>query len=114
MSIVRYENLTIKNVANTTSLIGEQTTTLTDWFTTRGIVHSVANSLRITDRYRVYSDLVQITVNYTPNMKTVVDDQDHYAIYWKNFDWRISEVRETDNRMKVILICYRNDPANAV
>lgn len=114
MSITRYENLAIKQIASTVSDIGEQTTTATTWFETRGLVHAVANSLRITDKYRVYSDVVQITVNYSPNMKTVVDDQDHYSISWRGFDWRIAEVRETDDRLKTILICHRNDPTTAI
>ena len=44
MGITRYENLIIKNVTNSVSSIGEQTTTVTSWFETRGLVHAIANS----------------------------------------------------------------------
>ena len=63
MSIVRYENLTINNVTNGVDSIGEYTTSTSAWFETRGLVHDIANSLRISERYRVYSDLLQITLD---------------------------------------------------
>lgn len=108
--VQRYENVEIKNVANSINAIGEQTTSVTSWFTTRGRVHSVANSLRIADRYRAYSDLVNFTFNYTPNMKMIVDNQDLYSMYWRNKEWRITECREHDDRQFVTFLCYRNDP----
>jgi hypothetical protein len=114
MTIVRYENLTINNVENGTDLYGAYTTTITEWFQTRGLVHDVANSLRISERYRVYQDLVSITVNYTPNTKEIVDNQNLYSITWRGFDWRITDVRESNDRMKVTFLCYRNDPATPV
>jgi hypothetical protein len=114
MTIVRYENLTINNVENGTDLYGAYTTTITEWFQTRGLVHDVANSLRISERYRVYQDLVSITVNYTPNTKQIVDNQNLYSITWRGFDWRITDVRESNDRMKVTFLCYRNDPATPV
>jgi hypothetical protein len=110
MAIVRYENLTINNVTNGVSAIGEQTTTVTTWFETRGLVHDIANSLRISERYRAYTDLVSITLNYTPNVKQMVDDQDKYSITWRNRDWRITDVRESNDRQKATFTCYRNDP----
>ena len=108
--VKRYENVEVKTVANGVSTIGEQTTTVTNWFTTRGLVHSVANSLKIADRYRAYSDLVNFTFNYTPNMKEIVDNQNLYSMYWRNQEWRITEVREHDDRQYVTFMCYRNDP----
>jgi hypothetical protein len=114
MTIVRYENLTINNVENGTDLYGAYTTTITEWFQTRGLVHDVANSVRISERYRVYQDLVSITVNYTPNTKEIVDNQNLYSITWRGFDWRITDVRESNDRMKVTFLCYRNDPATPV
>lgn len=110
MAIVRYENLTINNVTNGVSTIGEQTTTITPWFETRGLVHDISNSLRISERYRAYTDLVSITLNYTPNIKQMVDDQDAYSITWRNRDWRITDVRESNDRQKATFTCYRNDP----
>jgi hypothetical protein len=114
MGIKRYENLTMNNVVNGIDSIGQYTTTITPWFETRGLVADVANSLRITERYRVYQDLVNITLNYTPNTKAMVDNQDLYSITWRGFDWRITDVRESNDRMRVTFICYRNDPSTPV
>ena len=86
--VVRYENLTVNNVTNGVDSVGEYTTSIAPWFETRGLVHDVANTLRISERYRVYSDLVQITMNYTPNIKRLVDDQDKYSITWRGKDHR--------------------------
>ena len=63
MAIARYENILINNVTNGVDAIGEYTQTITKWFETRGLVHDVANSLRISERYRVYQDLVSITLS---------------------------------------------------
>lgn len=114
MSIARYENILVNNVTNGQDEFGQQTTTITPWFATRGRIADVANSLRIAEKYRVYADLVNITLNYTPNTKQMVDRQELYSITWRGNDWRISDVRETDNRMNVIFLCYRNDPGAPV
>lgn len=114
MGITRYENLTINDVVNAVDDVGAYTTTVTPWFETRGLVHDVANSLRITERYRAYTDLVQITLNYTPNVKKLVDDQNLYSITWRDRDWRITDVRESNDRMKATFICFRNDPSTPV
>jgi len=114
MAIVRYENLAINNVTNAINSVGEYTTTISKWFDTRGLVHDVSNNMRISDRYRVYSDLVNITLNYTPNTKEIVDNQNLYSITWRGFDWRIADIRETNDRMKITMVCYRNDPDTPV
>lgn len=108
--VARYENVTINNVTNGVDSLGEYTTSTSEWFGTRGMVHDVANSLRISDRYRVYSDLLQITLNYTPNIRTIIVDQDKYSLTWRNKEWRISDCREHNDRQFVTLICYRADP----
>lgn len=108
--VARYENLAINNVINGVDSLGEYTTTTTKWFDTRGLVHDVANTLRISERYRVYSDLVQITLNYTPNIKRLVDDQNLFSITWRGKEWRITDVREHNDRQKATFICYRADP----
>jgi hypothetical protein len=110
MAITRYENIVVNNVTNSVNTYGEQTTTITKWIDTRARVADVANSLRIAERYRVYTDLVNLTLNYTPNTKAIVDNQDLYSITWRGFDWRITDVRESNDRMNVTLLCYRNDP----
>jgi hypothetical protein len=114
MAIARFENINVNNLAFGQSTFGEQSTTQTKWFTTRARVHSVANHVKITDKYRVYSDVVEFTLNYTPNAKTIVDNQNAYSITWRNFDWRIDNVREADDRMTVKFLCVRNDPVVAV
>ena len=114
MAITRYENLMINNITNGVDTIGQYTTTIAPWFETRGLVHDVANSLRISEKYRVYQDLVNITLNYTPNTKEIVDNQNLYSITWRGFDWRITDIRESNDRMKVTFICYRNDPETPV
>lgn len=114
MAITRYENIVVNNVVNAIDVYGQYTTTLTEWFETRGRIADVANSLRISDRYRVYQDLVNITLNYTPNTRLMVDNQNLYAINWRGHDWRITDVRESNDRMKVTFLCYRNDPATPV
>jgi hypothetical protein len=114
MAIARFENITINNLSFGQSSFGEQSTTITKWFETRARVHSVANHVRITDKYRVYSDVVEFTLNYTPNTRTIIDNQNLYSIKWKNFDWRIDNVREADDRMTVKFLCVRNDPVVAV
>lgn len=112
--VKRYENITVKNVVNSKNSLGEQTTTTTTWFETRALVSDVANSLRISDKYRVYADLTNFLLNYTPNTKTMVDNQNLYAIYWRGKEWRITDCRETNDRQFVTFICYRSDPVAPV
>ena len=111
MPIVRYENLTVNDVTNGINSVGEYTTTITKWFDTRGLVHDVSNAMRISERYRAYTDLVSITLNYTSNIKKMVDDQDLYSITWRGKEWRITDCRESNDRQKATFICFRNDPA---
>lgn len=114
MAIARFENLSVNNLTFGKSTFGEQSTAQAVWFTTRGRVHSVANHVKITEKYRVYSDIVEFTLNYTPNIKTIIDNQNAYSITWRGFDWRIDNVREADDRMTAMLMCVRNDPVAAV
>lgn len=114
MGIARYENIVVNNVTNGVNVYGEQTTTITKWFDTRARVGDVHNNLRIADRYRVYSDLVNLTLNYTPNTKEIVDNQNLYSITWRGLDWRITDVMESNDRMNVTFLCYRNDPVSPV
>jgi hypothetical protein len=114
MTIKRYENVTIRNVINGINSLGEYTTTTTDWFESRALVNDVSNTLLISEKYRLYSDLVQFMFNYTPNMKTIVDEQNLYSFFWRGKDWRISDCRETNDRQFVTFTCYRNDPTTPV
>jgi hypothetical protein len=114
MSIARFENININNLTFTKSDFGESATVQTLWFATRARVADVANSLKIADKYRLYQDMTNFTLNYTPNMKEIVDNQNLYSITWRGKDWRIDSARESDNRMNVIFLCYRSDPVTAV
>lgn len=114
MAIARFENITVNNLTFGQSDFGEQSTTQTKWFDTRARVQSVANSLKIAEKYRLYQDLVDFTLNYTPNTKTMVNNQNLYSITWRGNDWRIDNIRESDDRMTVKIMCYRTDPVTAV
>lgn len=114
MSITRYENVVINNVTNGVDSLGEYTTSESKWFESRALIGDVNNSVRISDRYRTYSDLVHMTFNYTPNMKAIVDNQNLFSMVWRGKNWRITDVRESNDRMKVTFLCYRNDPSTPV
>jgi len=114
MGIARFENITVKQLTFGESAFGEQSTTQTTWFETRARVSAVANSLKISDKYRLYQDLTNFTLNYTPNTRTMVDNQNLYSIIWRDKSWRIDSIRESDDRMTVQLLCYRSDPETAV
>jgi hypothetical protein len=114
MAIARFENITVNQLTFGESAFGEQATTITKWFDTRARVHSVSNHVRISEKFRVYADVVEFTLNYTPNTKEVINNQNLYSITWKNLDWRIDMVREADDRMTVNIMCVRNDPVVAV
>jgi hypothetical protein len=114
MAIARFENVSINNLTFSKDDFGEQSTTQTLWFHTRARVSSVANSLQISDKYRLYQDLVNFTFNYTPNIKKIVDSQNLYSINWRGNDWRITDAREANDRMTVLILCYRSDPVTAV
>jgi hypothetical protein len=114
MAIARFENITVNRLTFSADGFGEQSTTQTLWFNTRARVHSVSNHVRIAEKYRVYSDIVEFTLNFTPNTREMVNNQNLYSIVWKNFAWRIDNVRESDDRMTVKILCVRNDPVVAV
>lgn len=114
MAIARFENIEVKSLSFSESDFGEQITTESLWFRTRARVHSVSNHVRISEKYRVYNDIVEFTLNYTPNTREMVDNQNLYSIVWKGFSWRIDNVRESDDRMTVRILCVRNDPQVAV
>lgn len=114
MAISRFENVNVNNLTFGVNSFGEYTETITKKFTSRPLVSDVRNSVAITERYREYQDLIQMKFNYTPNMKDIVDNQDKYSITWRNKDWRITDVLESNDRMSVTLMCYRSDPTTKV
>ena len=114
MSIARFENINVNNLTFTKSDFGEGATVQALWFATRARVADVANSLKIADKYRLYQDMVNFTVNYTRNTKLMVANQNLYSITYRGQDWRIDSARESDDRMTVMFLCYRPDPVTAV
>lgn len=112
MGITRYENIVINTLTDGVDSLGQYTTTPTVFFSTKAEVKDVKNSLRITDRYRVYQDLVNLTLNFTPNTRLISDNQDNYSIIWRDQTWRITDVYESDDRMKVTFLCYYNAPGS--
>lgn len=114
MAIARFENVTINTLTASKSEFGEQEITATKWFDTRGRVENVSNPVKISDKYRVYSDLINFVFNYTPNMKTIANNHVDYSIIWSDKEYRITEIMESNDRMTVKFMCYRNDPVTAV
>ena len=110
MGIARYESITVNSLTFAKSDFGEQSTTITKWFDTRAVVSDVANSLKIADRYREYAELVNLRLNYTPYMRDVANSQELYSVTWRDQDWRITDVRESNDRMHITLLCYRAEP----
>jgi hypothetical protein len=114
MSIKRYENVDVNTLTFGTDAYGEYTTTITKKFTGRPLVSSVRNSLAITEKYRVYQDLIEFKFNFTPWIKDVIMNQNLYSMKWRNQDWRITNAIESDDKMSATFICYRSDPVTKV
>ena len=114
MGIARYEKIEVNTVTATTSAFGEQTIAQSVWFETRALITNMANQVRALDKFRVYSDVVNMTVNYTPNLKTISDNMSGYSIAYRGNNWRIAEIKESNDRMTVMLSCVRNDPVTGV
>lgn len=114
MTIRRFENISVNNLTFGKNGFGEQTTTQAEWFKTRAEVHDVANNVKISEKYRLYQDLVNFTIRYTPNAQQIVNSQNLYSITWRGNYYRITDVRESNDRMSVKMMCYRSDPVTAV
>lgn len=110
MAIARFENVDVNNLTFGINAFGEYTTTTTKWFTGRPLVAEVRNSVAITERYRIYSDLISFKFNFTANMKMIVDKQNLYSITYRGNEWRITDAIENNDRMSIMLMCYRSDP----
>jgi hypothetical protein len=44
----------------------------------------------------------------------MVRNQNLYSINYNGYDWRIDNIRESDDKMTVVILAYRNDPVTAV
>ena len=110
MAIARYENITINNVINNVDSYGQQTTSLTKAFATRAKVEDLKTGTSINKDDRIYTELVRFTLNYTPNTLNMVNNQNLFAINYRNADWRINDCMEANDRMSITFMCYRNKP----
>ena len=114
MGIARFETAEVYTLSFATTAYGDTTTIKTLKFTSRPLIETVKNDLRITEKYRVYTGLINLTFQYTPNTRDMYDNQNLYSIKWRNHDWRIDSAVESNDRMKVTFTCYHNDPSTAV
>lgn len=112
--VLRVDQITINNLTFGLTNLGEQTTTETAWFQTRAKTKSVHNRIRTLEKFRQYDNMIEFTVNYTPNMRTISDAQEAYSISFRDKSWRIAEIYEHDDRQWVTFTCYRNEPTVAV
>lgn len=114
MGIVRRENIVVNTLSFGISAFGEQSTTQTASFATGAKVQNVSNSVMVSEKYRIYQDMVQFILSYTPNTKAIVDNQKGYSITYRSKDWRIVDIKESNDRMSVTLLCTYNEPGEAV
>lgn len=114
MAIARYEEAQVYTLSFTTSAYGDTVTNKTLKFESKPEIREVKNDLRITDKYRVYTGLINFTFNFTPYTRDMYDNQNLYSIVWRNHDWRIDSAIESNDRMKVTFLCYHNDPSTQV
>jgi hypothetical protein len=114
MAIKRYENVDVNTLTFGVDAYGEYTTTITKKFTGRPLVSSVKNSLAITEKYRVYQDLIEFQFNYTPWIQDIIINQNLYSFKWRTQDWRIESAIEANDKMSATFICYRSDPVTKV
>lgn len=114
MAIKRYENVDVNTLTFGTDAYGEYTTTITNKFTGRPLVSAVKNSLAITEKYRIYQDLIEFQFNYTPWIQDIIVNQNLYSFKWRTQDWRIESAIEANDKMSATFICYRSDPVTKV
>lgn len=114
MAIARYEQVDVYGLTFAVSDFGETQITKTLKFQSRPQVREVKTDLTISEKYRVYQNLINFTFNYTPNVKLMVDNQDQYSLVWRSKDWRIESTVESNDRMTVTFLCYHNDPNTQV
>jgi hypothetical protein len=112
--MVRVEQIGVNNLTFAKTSLGEQTTTETLWFNTRAQSENPRGNQKIQEHYRQYDDVAHLMVNYTPNIKTVIDNTHAHSITYRAKSWRIDNVYEHPDRQFVTITCYRNDPATAV
>jgi hypothetical protein len=114
MAIARFENVTVNNLTFGTDSYGQGSTTIAPWFVTRAKVMDVNPSVGINKDDRVYQERVKFMLNFTPNTLNMSNNQNLYSFTWRNQDWRIDDVMESNDRMNITFHAYRNDPVPSV
>lgn len=114
MAIARFEQAQVYTLSFATNEYGDTVTSKTLKFESKPEIREVKNDLRITDKYRVYTGLINFTFNFTRYTRDMYDNQNLYSIVWRNHDWRIDSAIESNDRMKVTFLCYHNDPSTQV
>lgn len=114
MGIARFENVGVYNLTFSTSSYGEGITTETLKFTSRPMVHEVKTSLGISEKYRIYQNLINFKFNYTPYVRDISVNQNLYSFKWRDQDWRIESAVESNDRMSITFLCYHNAPVTKV
>lgn len=110
MSIARFEPVTIQAATRSVDVSGEASTVLNNLFMTQGRIRDVKNSLKLNELYRLYADYVNIQMNFTPLTLDIVENQENYALFWRERSWRIVDAVESDDRMDVTFLCYFAKP----
>jgi hypothetical protein len=114
MAIARFENVDVNTLTFAVDSYGAGNTIITKKFTSRPLISEVRNSVAISEKYRVYSDLIQFKFNYTPFTIDFVYNQSLYSFTWNGQDWRITDAIQSNDKMSVTAMCYRSDPATKV
>ena len=114
MAIARFENVDVNTLTFAVDSYGSGNTIITKKFTSRPLVSSVKKSLAISEKYRVYSDLLEFKFNYTPFVVDVANNQNLYSFTRSGQDWRITDAVESNDKMSITFMCYRSDPATKV
>ena len=58
--------------------------------------------------------LLDPSKNSPKKSPTISENQSQYSVTWRGNDWRITDVIESNDRMNVTLLCYRNAPGVSV
>lgn len=110
MGIVRFETVNVNNVSVSTDSVGQDVTNITLWFQTRARVLDIKNDMHINKDDRIYSDVAKFVLNNTPNTVLMATNQFNYSFGWRGQDWRITDVYESNDKMNITFLVYRNNP----
>ena len=105
MTIQKYEPVIVNRVARNVDAFSDNTEVLTLWFNTRGHIHDIQNPLKLKEFYRQYTSFLDITLQYTPNIYLIGQDNSAYAFNVRTKDWRVIDAVENERR-SITFLCY--------